>query len=48
MRLTEIDKVEIPSCFRPGDIVKAEVRFAPHSLPYSYQVFRRHTWYWRP
>ena len=25
MRLTEIDKIEIAGCFRPGDIVKAEV-----------------------
>lgn len=25
VRLTEIDKVEIHNCFRPGDIVKAEV-----------------------
>ncbi len=28
VRLTEIDKVEIAGCFRPGDIVKAEVRTA--------------------
>lgn len=25
MRLTEVDKVEIYKCFRPNDIVKAEV-----------------------
>lgn len=26
VRLTEIDKVEVHSCFRPGDLVRAEVR----------------------
>lgn len=41
VRLTEIDKVEIHSCFRPGDIVKAEVRHTPDHITVQIQTLSK-------
>ena len=42
MRAAEIDKVQIASCFRPGDIVKAEVVSLGTSRDYYLSTAQNH------
>ena len=42
MRAAEIDKVQIASCFRPGDVVKAEVVSLGTSRDYYLSTAQNH------